>query len=337
MSHGSIGAADIDSTQLRLIGADEVDALASVPLALRAAQQAAQATFGGKVATGRVQVNGPVAWLRVLAGMVTELDLLGYKEFHRTGNDVYYHVHLFQESTGRALGIVDGRRITSLRTSATAAAAVAHWAAGRPIRLGLVGSGEEAREGARAISGSCSVRSAAVFSPTPANRASFATRMSAELALDVVARDTLAAVAESCDVLYVATSSFHTPFLSASQLGEAKLIAAIGATQPVHRELEADVFLRAADVVLDTPDAAWESGDGKAATEAGWDASGAILLGQYLQHERPAAADGTRHTLFKSIGSVEQDLVLALHLLHEAQSRGMGRRTTDPASLRVMR
>ena len=69
--------------------------------------------------------------MRILAGTLTDLDLLGYKEFHRVGRRVSYHVHLFRESTGDALGIVDGRRITSLRTSATAAAAVRHWAGGR--------------------------------------------------------------------------------------------------------------------------------------------------------------------------------------------------------------
>lgn len=319
----------------RMLGSADVDALISVPLALRAAREAAVAKSRGGVITGRVQVNGPVAWMRVLAGMLTDLDLLGYKEFHRTGQHVYYHVQLFRESTGEALGTVDGRRITSLRTAATAACAVAHWATGRPVRLGMIGSGEEAREGLRAVAGASTVTGATVYSPTPANREAYATEMAAELDLEVVALGSQQEVLDSCDVVYVATSSHHTPILSAEHLGKVGMVAAIGATQPVHRELEPDVFRSADLVVLDTPDAVEESGDGQAATAAGWDSSAVMLLGDYLAGDPAPGSDG--YTLFKSVGSVEQDLVLALNLLREAEARGVGTPATDPASLRVMR
>ena len=49
----------------------------------------------------------------------------------------------------------------------------------------------------------------------------------------------------------------------------------------------------------------------------------------------PTAAEGT--TLFKSIGSVEQDLVLAYHLLMEAERPGAGTVIDDVSSLRIMR
>src|SRR6185312_12382637 len=125
------------------------------------------------------------------------------------------HVHLFRESTGDALGIVDARRITSLRTAATAAAAVRHWAGDQPVRLGLIGSGEEAREGLRALAGAVDVTEAVVFSPTAANREAFAEQMGAELGLHVRAVPTQADVVGVCDVLYVATSSHHDAFLRA--------------------------------------------------------------------------------------------------------------------------
>lgn len=316
-----------------LINGDDVDRLATVPVALAAAQEAARLLVQGNIVTGRVQVNGPVAWMRVLAGMVTDLDLLGYKEFHRVGRDVRYHVHLYRESTGEILGVVDGRRITSLRTAATAAAAVRHWAGDRPIRVGLIGSGEEAREGLRALAGASTVSFASVFSPTPANRDAFAAEMSAELGTEVAARASQADVVAECDVLYVATSSHHDPFLSAADLGTVGLIAAIGSTQPVHRELTGDVFLAAARTVVDTPDATHESGDCIEATAQGWDPASAMLLGRFLSED--PATDGL--TIFKSVGSVEQDLVLAYHLIEAARSNHAGAVVPDVASLRVMR
>lgn len=325
---------DDAAAPIRLLDGADVDALATVDLARAAAEDAARLVTGGRITTGRVQVNGPVAWMRVLAGMVSDLDLLGYKEFHRVGRRVRYHVHLFRESTGDALGIVDGRRITSLRTAATAAAAVRHWAGDQPVRLGLIGSGEEAREGLRALAGAVDVAEATVFSPTAANREAFAEQMGAELGLPVRAVPGHPHVTGACDVLYVATSSHHEAFLHADDVAGVGLVAAIGSTQPVHRELLGNVFAAADRVVVDTPDATHESGDCIEAVEQGWDAGCVEQLGDYLS--RPAG-DRAGRTLFKSIGSVEQDLVLAHHLLRAAEEQGLGTVVDPIGTLRLMR
>lgn len=326
---------DTEAIPMRLLDSDDVDALATSPVGLAAAERAARLALGDGAATGRVQVNGTHAWMRILAGIIDDLDLLGYKEFHRVGQRVRYHIHLFRQSTGDPVGIVDGRRITGLRTASTAAVAGRHWAQGRPVRLGLIGSGEEAKEGLRAFAGAVEVTEALVFSPTPANREAFAVAMGAETGVPVRAVAEQREVLESCDALYVATSSHHEPFLAAADLGSATFIAAIGSTMPVHRELVGDVFVKAGEVVIDTPDAAHESGDAIEALDLGWDPGSAVLLGAYLDREPLAPESGI--TLFKSIGSVEQDLVLASYLLDEAVSKSRGTVIDDVASLRVMR
>jgi len=323
-----------DYGQMLLINGHEVDRLATMPLALEAAEEAARLVAQGNIITGRVQVNGPVAWMRILAGTVSSLDLLGYKEFHRVGRDVRYHVHLFRESTGEILGVVDGRRITSLRTAASAAAAIRHWAGGDIFRIGLIGSGEEAREGLRAVTAATAVSSAKVFSPTEVNRLAFADEMSAELGIEVTAAENAQDVTRVSDVLYVATSSHHDPILRPSDLGDVRLIAAIGSTQPVHRELTGDVFLGATVTIVDTPDATHESGDCIEATTMGWEPATATLLGDYLLTDTP---NRENLTIFKSIGSVEQDLVLAYHIFQAAKGSQSGVLATDVASLRVMR
>jgi ornithine cyclodeaminase/alanine dehydrogenase-like protein (mu-crystallin family) len=104
---------------------------------------------------------------------------------------------------------------------------------------------------------------------------------------------------------------------------------------PVHRELRGEVFLACDEVVVDTMDSTHESGDCIEATERGWDAASAVTLGNYLMRPPLPAAEG--RTLFKSIGSVEQDLVLAYYLAQEAIRTGRGTKITDVASLRIMR
>ncbi|MDQ2959473.1 MAG: ornithine cyclodeaminase [Candidatus Dormibacteraeota bacterium] len=320
---------------MRVLGGDDVDALINAGLAFEAARAAAVAVAANEVVTGRVQVNSGASWMRILAGMISSLDLLGYKEFHRVGTHVRYHVHLFRESTGEPLGIVDGRRVTSLRTAATAAVAAEHWIAGRgDVRLGIVGSGEEAREGLRALTGALQVTDARVYSPTRAHREAFAREMSTETGCAVVPVPSVAAALDAVEIAYIATSSQESPFLTMEHTQDIGLLLAIGSTRPEHRELEGSVFVGAALVVVDTPDALHEAGDSIAATESGFDPSTALLLGQYLETV-PAIA--TAHVLFKSIGSVEQDLVLAHHLLAEAERVGAGYSIDSVASLRVMR
>src|SRR5215469_4142624 len=100
-----------------LLDEQDVDELSTVQLGLAAAAQAARLTARSGVSTGRVQVSSDLTWMRILVGVLPELDLIGYKELHRVGKRVRYHISLFQASTGDAIGIVDGRRITSMRTA----------------------------------------------------------------------------------------------------------------------------------------------------------------------------------------------------------------------------
>jgi ornithine cyclodeaminase/alanine dehydrogenase-like protein (mu-crystallin family) len=316
-----------------LLTEKDVDQLVDIRLTLDAARRTAEVVAGGLLTTSRMQVGDDRIWSRVLLGIIPELDLLGYKEFHRVDKRVHYHVVLFSRESGEHLGTVDGRRITSLRTAATAAIAVAHHAGSSGQRVGLIGSGEEAREGLRALHAAMPIESVAVYSPTAANRDQFASTMSKELGLPVMAVETPDDAAAN-PVLYVATSS-TVPFLKAAQVGDVEVLAAIGSTRPDQRELHGDVIAAAGHVVIDCADARHEPGDMiDAVTNHGFDADATTLLGDDL--EVPTGSR-RRPVVFKSVGSVEQDLVLAEHLLRAAASSGIGTVAPAVASLRIMR
>jgi ornithine cyclodeaminase/alanine dehydrogenase-like protein (mu-crystallin family) len=281
-----------------------------------------------------VQVGDEIAWLRVLAGLVPGLDLLGFKEFHRVGKIVHYHVLLFRQSTGEPLGIVDGRRITSLRTASTAALAVAHVFGGAPITLAVIGSGEEAREGLRATAAVARVERVFVHSPTAANRERFARELGSELGVEVVPVASAGVALAEADAAYVATAA-TSPVIGYDDVAALDLVVAVGATQRVHRELTGGLVAGARAVVVDCLDAALDAGEMVEAVEHhGWDPQAAVLLGNWL--DRPAEP-GDGPLLFKSIGSVEQDLALALALLDAAAAQGRGRVVEPIASARTMR
>lgn len=319
---------------MRLLRSDDVDALASVELGIEAARKTAALVEGGALTTSRVQVGNEAAWTRVLVGIAPELNVVGYKEFHRVGKRVRYHVSLFSYESGDAIGIVDGRRITSLRTASTAALAHRQAMGTEPRPLAVVGSGEEAREGLRAVAGSGGVSEARIFSPTAANREALADWAGAELGIAAAPAASVAEAVEGAGSAYVATAA-RSPVVGAVDVAGLRFVAAVGATRPDHHELSGDVFTAASVVVVDCHDAIEEPGDAiDAISNHGWDPAAARLLGAWLGD---APADGERPTLFKSIGSVEQDLVLALELLRAAEERGLGEAIEPIGSLRTMR
>ena len=319
---------------MRLLDGSDVDALADSRVGLAAARRTAELVREGSITTGRVQVGDDIAWLRVLAGLVPGLDLLGFKEFHRVGKVVHYHVLLFRQSTGEPLGIVDGRRITSLRTASTAALALAHVFGDAPLTLAVIGSGEEAREGLRAAYGAASVQRAVVYSPTAANRELFASELGGELGIEVVGVGSAAEAVAGADAAYVATAA-TSPVVGYADVADLALVVAVGATQRVHRELAGDLVAGARTVVVDCADAVRDAGEMiEAAEQHGWDPLRAVLLGNWL--DSPAER-GEGPLLFKSIGSVEQDFALALALLEAAAQQGRGRVVDPIASARTMR
>jgi ornithine cyclodeaminase/alanine dehydrogenase-like protein (mu-crystallin family) len=323
---------------MRLLRSDDVDALATVEVGLKAARETAELALRGTMKGGRLQVGkgDAEAWVRVLVGIVPDLDVIGYKEFHRVGKRVHYHVSLFRHEGGEPIGIVDGRRITSLRTASAAALAFQHAFGDSTLaKLAVIGSGEEAREGLRAVAGAVKVGDAAVFSPTAANREDLARWAREELGIEASPATSVAAAIEGADAAYVATAA-RAPVVTAADVGAMRFVGAVGATRPDHHELSGDVFGAASQVVVDCRDSLEEPGDAIDAVENfGWDPAPALLLGAWLQ--APADGDGAGPVLFKSIGSVEQDLVLALELLRSGEERGVGEVIEPISSLRVMR
>lgn len=315
-----------------LISGDLVDQLCSVELGLQAAQISATLD---SVTTGRVQIADDVAWMRVLAGIVPALDVVGYKEFHRVGQRVRYHVNLFRRSTGDMLGIVDGRRITSLRTASTAALAFAHLDDGVPSKLAVIGSGEEAKEGLRAVAAVSSLSEVKVFSPTRENREAFCRELEPIVGVPVSPTSTIDEALTGARRAYVATSAAGAAFVSHDQVAHLELLAGIGSTRPNQRELVGAVIANASHVVFDCDDARHEPGDViEAVGTYGFDVSRASLLGAWLASAEPHR-DGL--TVFKSIGTVEQDLVLAHHILQAARNAGAGTPISEVGSLRIMR
>ncbi len=313
---------------IRFVDLDDVLALVSVDDALEAATAAARAVSDGRVVTGRLQLSwgDDDSGMRVMVAALPDLDVFGYKQFHWVGDSVHYSCHLFRASDGSPLGAVDAAPLTTLRTAATAALGVERlYGRGRAAVAAVIGSGAEARAGLRALAAVVDLTEVRVTSRRAGNRESFAADLSAELGVPVLPVASVRAATEGADLAYSATQSNGSVVFDTSDLNDVQVLATIGSTAPDQREAAGDVFTGAGVVVVDTRDVLEESGDLlESVDEHGLDPASVRLLGDLLDSEVvPAEGPGLR--VFKSIGSPEQDVVLAHTVLQRADAQDAGR------------
>ena len=127
------------------------------------------------------------------------------------------------------------------------------------------------------------------------------------------------------------TSSTSPPTRAAAwwpgrtDLAGVPLVLSIGSTMPDQRELDGTVLAEADVLVIDTPDLLEESGDALDAAVQGLDRARVQLLGEYV--DSPSGRTGT--TVYKSIGSPEQDLVLAKAIVDHLSAQQVPGRVID--------
>lgn len=160
---------------------------------------------------------------------------------------------LFDRETLQPSAIVDGTRLTTLRTPAVTAVAVRALLAADPAgprpgidHLAVLGSGPQAVEHAATLAAVAPVGSVSVIGRTPA-RVDAAVATLRDRGLD--ARAGRSSDTRHADVVVTATSS-STPVLDLDDVAVGAVVAAVGAHGRDHRELGADL-VRAADLVVE--------------------------------------------------------------------------------------
>jgi ornithine cyclodeaminase/alanine dehydrogenase len=273
----------------------------------------------------------PGGWLRVISGTLPSKDVLGFKAFHLTPSGVRYLCSLYRLSTGEPLALVDMNHLTVARTSAAAASAARRYWREKPITVAVIGSGTLARNGLEALSSVCRLTQIRVFSPRAPSRHSFAEDMRATTGLAVTVGESARDAADGADMILCATQTSGRIALTEQDAGSASYISSVSSTLPNQRELDAAILEDADLIVVDTPDALSESGDLLAANLGKLPHPNVLSLAEFLLD--PGAASAGR-TIYKSIGSIEQDLALAVGVWERATAVGKGERVADIELLR---
>ena len=262
--------------------------------------------------------------MRILFAVDSAAGYFATKAYHSVkGTGARYVVSLYSLKDGALLAVIDGRHITDLRTGAASGVIARKVVVPGTVTVGLIGSGHQAATQLEALAAVYAVSSAAVYSPTPANRDAFAQRMSKKLGFPVSPVDSARAAVQGHPVVAAASSARGAePVLLGEWLDRCRLLCAVGNTRAQFAEIDTRCFQAARQVVVDTPHALKEAGELKRAVEAGalpdskWTTLGKVVTGA-------AALPAQGLVVFKSVGSALQDLALAARY-YERIGQGAG-------------
>ena len=250
--------------------------------------------------------------MRMLFAADQEAGYCATKAYHSIqGAGTRYVVTLYRLKDGELLALLDGQIITDLRTGAASGVIARRVPIGRPVSVGVIGSGHQARTQLESLATVYRVESAAVFSPTAGHREDYAREMSKKLGIPVTPVETAEAAARGRAVVAAASSSrSEEPVLRGTWLGECRLLCAVGNTRAQFAEADVQCFRDAALVVMDSTHAVQEAGELKQAVAAGALPEGKrATLAQVVTGKVSVPEKGM--IAFKSVGTALQDLALA--------------------------
>jgi len=311
---------------LMLTDAD-VDALADWPSAVDALSKAYAQSVNPATVPPRSMARGDGIWLRGLSAIAPSGSTMGCKLIAASprARRASYLIALFDQQTMALSALIDGNRITGLRTAATAALAVDRLAPQRPLHVGVIGSGFEARGALECLAAVRQIQSVRVYSPTPASRERFAHSFLPGLQIQV-AESPEAAVQNADVVLCAARSRDETPVLCGAWLPAGATVVSLGSTLPEQREVDEETMARATCIVADMPEeVAHDTGDAISAARAGIDLSTKLVpLADLVAGRLTPRRTKSDIVLYKSVGSALQDIVIAEMLLAGARQHGRG-------------
>lgn len=305
----------------------DVASLADWSAAVAALAQAYASPTSDAMVPPRSMARGDGIWLRSLTAVPPTGGHMGCKLIAASmrARCASYLIALFNQQTMALSALIDGNRVTGLRTAATAVLAVDLLAPQRALRVGVIGAGFEARGALDCLKSVRDVAHVRVFSPTPASRERFAD--SFRPGLDIHAVGSAQEAVQDCDVVICAARSRdESPVLQGAWLGPGTTIVSLGSTLPEQREVDPVTMERAVCIVADMPqEVLHDTGDAIAAITAGvYVADKLVALSDLVAGRVIPRQNDSDIVLYKSVGSALQDVVIAQVLYERARQQGLG-------------
>lgn len=310
-----------------LLRESDVEKLATMSVAIEAVEQAFK--FQGEEKADiapRRRCRVEKGTLHVMSASLPMLNYAGLKSYTSV-DGVTRFVVLLYTGNGQLAAIIEADKLGQLRTGAASAVATKYMARQESLRLGIFGTGLQARSQVQAICEVRPIKTIVAYSRDAERREKFCREMSDLLGIGVCPAATPEEAAKEMDIIVTATTS-KEPVFKGEWLSKGTHINAIGANFRSKQEIDVETIDKSSCVVVDCHEQAMlESGDLSRAAEAEvfyWEDArelGLVVIGEF-----PGREDDEEITLFESQGIALEDVALAARIYEQAAKAEMGER-----------
>jgi ornithine cyclodeaminase/alanine dehydrogenase-like protein (mu-crystallin family) len=300
--------------------------LATMNMALEAVEEAFRLQGEGKADNApRRRCRLQNGLLHVMSASLPTLGFAGLKSYSSSGGTARFLVHLYNADDGQLLAIMEADRLGQLRTGAASAVATKYMAREDVSRLGIIGTGCQARTQLQAICAVRPIRTITAYGRDPERRQQFCKEMTETLGVTVTPAAGPEEAVRDADIVVSVTTS-REPVFNGEWLAKGAHINAIGSNSITRQEIDVETVRRSACVVVDSLEQSRiEKGDLARAAEAEafyWEDArelGLVVIGDF-----PGREDDSEITLFESGGIALEDVALAGRIFKAAQKARVG-------------
>ncbi|MBN2320202.1 MAG: ornithine cyclodeaminase family protein [Acidobacteria bacterium] len=262
--------------------------------------------------------------LHVMSASLPTLGYAGLKSYTSVSGKPCFYIMLYN-ADGTMVAVIEADKLGQMRTGAATVVATKHMARRESSRMGIIGTGWQARAQVQAVCAVGSFRNIVAWSRNSENRRKFCEEMTEATGVEVIPAETPEEAVKEKDIVITATNS-KEPVLKGEWLTEGTHINAIGSNFLTRQELDVEAVRRCDCIIVDSSEQAMlESGDLSQAAEAEafyWEDArelGLVVIGEY-----PGREDPSEITLFESQGIALEDIALAAKVYEKAEAEEIG-------------
>jgi ornithine cyclodeaminase/alanine dehydrogenase-like protein (mu-crystallin family) len=306
---------------------DDVRTLLTMPMALEAVETVFQRLADSSAVNHpRQRLHPPgQAYLHYMAAADSTGGAMGLKMYTSSRQGLRFLIPLFDAQNGELLALIAADYLGQMRTGAASGVATRLMSRPDSRRIGILGTGLQARTQLEAIAQVRHLKSVRVYGRNAERRARFAAEMNAKLGISVEAVETPEGAVREMDIVTTATTSTD-PELLGRWLAPGTHVNAIGANFPHKRELDAEAVNRAEIIAADSiAQSREEAGDlihALAEKPDGWNR--VVELAEIVAGRRSGRDNPDQITLFKSNGIAIEDIVTAERVYAAAMEKEIG-------------
>jgi len=223
---------------------------------------------------------------------------------------------LFDRETGAPAAVIDAGEVTAIRTACASAAATDALARGDAHRLAILGTGEQAWQHAAAIRHVRALSEVVIWGRARGKAEDLATRIAAELGLPSRIAGNVREAVAGVDIICTTTGAAE-PILFSADVADGTHINAIGSSRAGPSEIDEALVARARFVPDHREGVLAQGAEYLRARDAGLITEAHVL--PEIGHVFAGASAGRQSekdvTIYKSLGSIVQDLACAAHLI----------------------